>query len=105
MTVKKICMIIWCHLKNAFKIKVHKSAQKDIEKLPPIIWQKFGEKIKEVLTSDPYSCEPLHGKDLSHIRKLKYGGYRCLFTIDDQDVIILLISNRKNCYEKIKRRN
>ena len=86
-----------------YEIIIDKRALKDLRSIPEIIAKKFKKKIKKTLSNNPFVGEPLSGP-FKGLMKLRFGAYRCIYTIQDNKVIIILIGDRKDCYDSLCRR-
>jgi mRNA interferase RelE/StbE len=83
----------------AFNISYKKSVERDISRLSneeaSRILNEIGDKLSEHATSFPV----LKG-EFAGLRKLQIGDYRAVFTILDNDVLVLRIGHRREIYRK-----
>lgn len=82
-----------------FKVKLKKSARKELENLP----QKELPKILQLILDleddpRPYGCKKLKAYD--NLWRIRSGNYRIIYTIQDNELIIevLQIVHRKDAY-------
>lgn len=83
---------------GSYKIKLKKSASKEIEKLPKIVLKRVIEKIQSLgIEPRPSGCKKLSSDEKYRIR---VGNYRILYTIEDDKLVIYVvkIGHRKDIY-------
>lgn len=81
-----------------YKILLKKKALKFLKKLDKKSVEAIAKKI-EKLKKNPRLGKPLTGP-LSGLRSLRIGKYRCIYTIKNEELIIIVfeIGHRKNVY-------
>ena len=83
-----------------YKIAIKRNAQKSLSKIPHPFQQQIIESIKH-LSDDPY---PKNSKKLSGrpAWRIRIGDYRIIYEINNNilNILILVISHRKNVYKK-----
>lgn len=78
--------------------------RKDLPHIPVNIRDRIKRAIEERLMVDPVQAgEPLR-RSLKGHRKLRVGDWRVIYRVKEEQVIILIIQNRKEVYKSIFRR-
>ena len=82
-----------------FNILYHKNIKKDLKSLDKTVVDTFFKIIESRISQNPFSRERLKGK-LRDIWKYRIGNYRILYSIqqDELRVLVLRIRHRKNVY-------
>ena len=83
----------------AFNINYKKSVERDLSRLDKTEARRILNKIEEELSERAQSFPILKG-EFAGLRKLRIGDYRVVFTIMDDDVLVLRISHRREIYRK-----
>lgn len=83
----------------AFNIKYKKSVARDLGRLDKKEARRILDKIEKDLSERAESCPVLKG-EFSGLRKMRVGDYRAIFTLMDNDVLILRIGHRREIYKK-----
>ena len=81
-----------------YRIEIKKSANKELQKIPPKVLRKIIKKIKLLEENPrPKGCEKLTDKEKYRIR---HGNYRIVFEISDKEdlAVIYKIGDRKEIY-------
>ncbi len=82
-----------------YQVLIEKPARKQLEKLPPQIYEMLVAAIAALSDNPrPSGCKKLTGRNAYRIR---VGDYRIIYTIDDGQlvVIVLAVGHRKHIYE------
>ena len=84
---------------SMYKIVIDDKVVKDLKKIDRVWQKRIIEKIKAVLTSDPYSGKKLVG-NLSPFWRLRVGDYRVIYAIEESIVTVevIKIKHRKESY-------
>jgi mRNA interferase RelE/StbE len=84
----------------SFKILYHKNIKKDLKSLDKSIVDSFFKIVETRISENPFSGERLKGK-LRDIWKYRIGNYRVLYTIQQNEVrvLVLRMRHRKNVYD------
>ena len=86
----------------AFNISYKKSIERDISRLSMKEANRILNKIEEELSERAESFPILKG-DFAGLRKLQVGDYPVVvFTVVDNEVLVLIIGNRRQIYKKEK---
>ena len=85
----------------AFNIKYKKSIERDLGRLGKKEARRILNKIEEELSERAESYPVLKG-EFTGLRKLRAGDYRVIFTVIDNDILILRIGHRREIYRKEK---
>jgi len=85
----------------AFNINYKKSVERDLSRLDKAEARRILNKIEEALSGRAQSFPGLKG-EFSGLRKLRIGDYRVVFTLMDEDVLVLRIGHRREIYRKEK---
>ena len=85
----------------AFNINYKKSVERDLSRLDKAEARRILNKIEEALSESAQSFPVLKG-EFSGLRKLRIGDYCVIFTIMDEDVLVLRIGHRREIYRKEK---
>ncbi|MFB6349902.1 type II toxin-antitoxin system RelE/ParE family toxin [Moraxella sp. ZJ142] len=88
-----------------YKLEFKESAKKEFDKLGPDIKDKFRKKLANVLENPRIAKNKLRGsgsKDLYKI-KLRSDGYRLLYQVFDDEIVIIVITvgKRDNVYSNL----
>lgn len=88
-----------------YELRYHPDVREiDIPQLNETLKRRIRKAIEQRLSTAPHEYgEPLR-KTLKGYWKLRVGGYRVVFKIDKNDVLVLAIVNRKDVYTKIFKR-
>jgi len=83
-----------------YKIVIDDKVIKDLKKIDKVWQKRIIEKIKTVLSSDPYSGKKLVG-NLSPFWRFRVGDYRVIYAIEEDIVTVevIKIKHRKEVYE------
>lgn len=93
---------------EAYKIELDDAAKKEWKKLPPEIKNQLADKL-ETLLYDPYQAPRLRGglKNCFKI-KLRSSGYRLVYKVIEDEIVILVIAvgkrNNDDIYKTAKKR-
>ena len=92
-----------------YKIKFLPSAMKEWKKLAPPIQKQFKKKLKERLSNPRNQASQLRGfKDIYKI-KLRSVGYRLVYEVNDNEIVIYVIAVGKRerglVYNKLEKRH
>ena len=84
----------------AYTIVITKKAKRDIDNLEPIIKNRLGKKLKQVMAMDDISpvVRQLVDSRIGSYR-LRVGDYRILFDLEKNQIIILRVQHRKDVYK------
>lgn len=82
-----------------FNIKYKKSIERDLGRLDKKEARRILDKIEKDLAQHAESYPVLKG-EFAGLRKMRVGDYRVIFTIMDNDIIILRIGHRRDIYKK-----
>ncbi|HJY63132.1 MAG TPA: type II toxin-antitoxin system RelE/ParE family toxin [Ignavibacteria bacterium] len=80
-----------------YKIRITKTAEKDLDNLSSEIRDRIGKKIKE-FSINPFQFSiklKIKGEKLYRFR---VGSYRIIFEMDEDNIVILRIGDRKDIY-------
>ena len=83
----------------AFNIQYKKSIERDLSRLDKKEARRILDKIEKDLSERAESYPVLKG-DFAGLRKMRVGDYRVIFTIMDNDILILRIGHRREVYKK-----
>ena len=83
----------------AFNITYKKSVIKDISRLDKKEARRIIDKIETDL-SDGAEAYPVLKGDFAGLRKMRVGDYRVVFTIIDNNVLVLRVGHRREIYKK-----
>jgi mRNA interferase RelE/StbE len=83
----------------AFNISYKKSVERDLSRLNNTEARRILNKIEDKLSEHAASFPVLKG-EFAGLRKLRIGDYRVVFTILDNDVLVLRIGHRREIYRK-----
>ena len=81
-----------------YKIAFKNSVAHDLKKIDKSKVQSILDKIEQEMSENPIQYPILTGK-FQGLRKFRIGDYRVIFTVFDDTVLILRISNRKDAYK------
>ncbi|MBK8814629.1 MAG: type II toxin-antitoxin system RelE/ParE family toxin [Methylococcaceae bacterium] len=91
-----------------YKLKFLPSAKKEWDKLDNSIKVQFKNKLKKCLENPHIPANKLRDFDSAYKIKLRSAGYRLVYEVDDQDIIVFVIAvgKRENnvAYNKAKNR-
>ena len=79
------------------RIRYKASVKKDLKKLDPPDRIKVLDTIEETLTQNPVAGKPLKG-EWHGCRRLAKGKIRVVYTIDEEGILILRVSFRRDVY-------
>ena len=82
-----------------FNIKYKKSIERDLSRLDKKEARQILDKIEKDLSERAESYPVLKG-EFAGLRKMRVGDYRVIFTIIDNDILILRIGHRREIYKK-----
>jgi mRNA interferase RelE/StbE len=82
-----------------FNIKYKKSIERDLSRLDKKEARRILDKIEKDLSGRAESYPVLKG-EFAGLRKMRVGDYRVIFTIIDNDILILRIGHRREIYKK-----
>lgn len=83
----------------AFNINYKKSVERDLSRLDKADANRILNKVEEKLSVNPEDFPVLKG-EFSGLRKLRIGDYRVVFTVLDNDVLVLRIGHRREIHRK-----
>lgn len=83
----------------AFNIKYKKSVARDLGRFDKKEARRILDKIEKDLSEHAESYPALKG-EFAGLRKMRVGDYRVIFTVMDEDVLILRIGHRREIYKK-----
>ncbi len=83
----------------AFNIKYKKSIERDLGRLDKKEARRILNKIENDLSEYAESYPILKG-EFAGLRKMRVGDYRVIFTLMDNDILILRIGHRRDIYKK-----
>ena len=86
----------------AFNVQYKRSVAKDLKNLDKGDAKRVFDKLERELKKDPDAGEQLKGK-FSGLLRLRVGDYRVVYTKTKDGVLILLISHRRDVYQKLER--
>lgn len=86
----------------AFSVQYKRSVAKDLKNLDKADAKRVLDKLERELKKDPDAGEQLKGK-FSGLLRLRVGDYRVIYTRTKDGVLILLISHRRDVYQKLER--
>ena len=81
----------------AFNISYKSSVEKDLKSISKTEVSKILDKIEFELSKNPFAYPKLKG-DFRSLRKFRIGRYRIIYTISENEIIILKIGHRKDIY-------
>lgn len=87
-----------------YKILFNKGLIKDLKKIPKKYRLKLREKIESLSENPrPEGYKKLSGKSSPPLYRIRHGNYRVIYTINDQELLILLvdIGHRRGIYHGI----
>ena len=82
-----------------YKLTYNHLVAKDVRRLPRNIRDIIGNAIADRLAFDPFRHSIPLKYGLEGFRRMRVGGYRIIFTIDKDTLIIHRIRHRKDAYE------
>lgn len=80
-----------------YKINYKSSIQKDLKRISKSEAVKIINEIEFTLLENPLQFPQLQGK-FRKLRKFRIGNYRVIYSIEQNNIIILKIGNRKDIY-------
>jgi mRNA interferase RelE/StbE len=83
----------------AFNIKYKKSVERDLSRLDKKDARRILDKIEKDLAEHAESYPALKG-EFAGLRKMRVGDYRVIFTLSDNEILILRIGHRREIYKK-----
>jgi mRNA interferase RelE/StbE len=83
----------------AYNIVYKKSIQRDLKNLPKAEVHRILNQIEKELSENANTYPVLKGR-FTGLRKYRIGDYRVIYTILEDEVLILRISHRKDVYRK-----
>ena len=83
----------------AFNIKYKKSIERDLSRFDKKEARRILDKIEKDLSERAGSYPVLKG-EFAGLRKMRMGDYRVIFTIIDNEILILRIGHRREIYKK-----
>ena len=83
----------------AFNIKYKKSIERDLSRLDKKETRRILDKIEKDLSGRAEFYPVLKG-EFAGLRKMRVGDYRVVFTIIENDILILRIGHRREIYKK-----
>lgn len=86
----------------AFSFQYKRSVAKDLKNLDKADAKRVLDKLERELKKDPDAGEQLKGK-FSGLLRLRIGDYRVIYTKTKEGVLVLLISHRRDVYQKLER--
>lgn len=91
-----------------YKLKFLPSAKREWDKLDNSIKSQFKNKLRKCLENPHIPANKLHNLDCAYKIKLRSVGYRLVYEVDDQEIIVFVIAvgKRENddVYKKTKSR-
>ncbi len=75
-----------------YSLEFHHKAYKEWRKLDPSIREQFQKKLSEIKRNPKVQSTKLRGMDDCYKIKLRSSGYRLVYQISDQRVVILILS-------------
>lgn len=91
-----------------YKLKFLPSAKREWDKLDNSIKVQFKSKLKKCLENPHIQSNRLRGFDSAYKIKLRSAGYRLVYEVDDQEIVVFVIavSKRENntVYDKARNR-
>lgn len=86
----------------AFSVQYKRSVAKDLKNLDKADAGRVLDKVERELKKNPDAGELLKGK-FSGLLGLRVGDYRVIYTRTKNGVLILLVSHRRDAYQKLER--
>jgi mRNA interferase RelE/StbE len=83
----------------AYNIGYKKSVERDLKKLPKAEARRILDQIEEELSEKAETYPVLKGQ-FAGLRKYRVGGYRVIYAILGNEVLVLRIGHRKDVYRK-----
>ena len=81
-----------------FNIKFKESSLKELKKISKPDAKQIVFKVISDLSRDPLSYPELKG-DFKGLRKFRVGDYRVIFTVVENDILVLRVGHRKDVYK------
>ena len=82
----------------AYKLFYKSSIEKDLKNLPKSEIKKILNGIEERIVTNPYLGKPLKG-DFRGCYRYRFGDYRVIYSVINEEILILRIGNRKDIYK------
>jgi mRNA interferase RelE/StbE len=82
----------------AVRVLYKASVHRDLRKIDRRNVERILREIRNVLENNPRSGEALHG-EFAGLYKLRIGDYRVIYSLLEQDVLVLRIRHRSKAYE------
>jgi mRNA interferase RelE/StbE len=83
----------------AYNIKYKKSIERDLSRIDKKEARRILDKLEKDLSERAESYPALKG-EFAGLRKMRVGNYRIVFTISDNDIVVLRIGHRREIYKK-----
>lgn len=85
-----------------YTVVYHRNIEKDLKKLNAKTIRLFFDAVKEIILKDPYQGIGLKGK-YRGLWKYRIGNYRIIYSIEDNELIVLILRmrHRRNVYDNI----
>jgi len=80
------------------KVLYKASVRRDLRKVDRKDMERILREIRNILGNNPRSGEPLHG-EFAGLYKLRIGEYRVIYTLLQEDVLVLRIRHRSKAYQ------
>ena len=81
----------------AYRINYKSSVEKDIRSISKEEISRIFDKIESDLLKNPFAYPKLKG-EFKSLRKFRIGKYRIVYTVNENEIIILKIGHRKDIY-------
>jgi mRNA interferase RelE/StbE len=81
-----------------YKLFYKSSIEKDLKNLPKSEIKKILNGIEERIVANPYLGKPLKG-DFRGCYRYRFGDYRVIYSVINEEILILRIGNRKDIYK------
>lgn len=88
----------------SYKLEFQPKALKEWKKLDSSIQSQFKKKLKQRLENPKIKSAKLHGYETLYKIKLKNSGYRLVYSVKDQQIVVLVvkIGKREKVYELLE---
>lgn len=91
-----------------YKLEFLPSARKEWEKLGHTLREQFKKKLAERLESPKVQADSLHGMPDCYKIKLKASGYRLVYEVIDERIVVVVVAvgkrERSDVYDRAKKR-